>query len=289
MRIAIASGKGGTGKTFVATNLFETCRLSGRSTLLTDCDAEVPNALNFIHLEKQCQEMVSEYRPKFDLQKCTFCGKCMDYCAFNAIFCLPSQSKIQLLPHLCHGCGACAIACEEQAIIDNKEDIGIISFYTGNGQSFFIEGRMNKGEISAVPIIKQALRKSDKIAADYQIIDAPPGTSCPFIQTVVKADYIILVTEPTPFGLSDLQQAVNTLKVLEKPFGVIINRAGLGDKEMYGYLKNEQLKLLAEIPFDRNIAKMYSEGKLAVVHDIKMQQLFKNLLKRIIEYGNSSC
>lgn len=281
MKIAIASGKGGTGKTFVATNLYEICRSTGHATILADCDAEVPNAFHFIHQKKTSQENVTEYRPEFDTQQCTFCGKCVEYCSYNAIFYIPTQSQIRLLTHLCHGCGACAVACEEHAVKDATAEIGVISLYKENEQEVFIEGRMNKGETSAVPIIKQTLKKASEIPAEYLIIDAPPGTSCPFIQTVARADYTVLVTEPTPFGLSDLRQAVETLRTLKKPFGVVINRAGLGNTEMYSYLKRERIALLTEIPFDKKIAKIYSNGLLAVSVDSKMEQLFTELMEQI--------
>ncbi|MCI1682766.1 MAG: ATP-binding protein [Bacteroides sp.] len=287
MKIVVASGKGGTGKTFVATNLYETSRNTGHATILADCDAEVPNASHFIRAEKTSQENVTEYRPEFDAQKCTFCGKCMEYCTYNAIFCIPAQSQIRLLTHLCHGCGACAVACEEHAVKDGAAAVGVITFYKKDEQTVFIEGKMKSGEISAVPVIKQTIKRASEVPADYLIIDAPPGTSCPFIQTVARADYAVLVTEPTPFGLSDLRQAVETLRTLKKPFGVVINRAGLGNKEMYGYLKRERIELLAEIPFDKEIARIYSTGGLVVSTDKKMEQLFKTLMERIGENGNS--
>ena len=285
--IAIASGKGGTGKTLVATNLFYVLQQLDYQVTLVDCDAEEPNDLCFFSGEVVKSVDVYQRVPVIDENKCVFCGKCHEYCNYNAIFILPQAKIIKVIDDICHGCGACSVACSFDAIREKDVILGTVSCYSITDHTAIVEARMEVGVLSPVPVIKTAIKEADNIG--IVLLDSSPGTSCPFIQTVINADYVILVTEPTPFGLSDLRQAVDTLRVLEKPFGVIINRAGLGDKEMYDYLKNEQLKLLAEIPFDRNIAKMYSEGKLAVAHDLKMQQLFKNLLKRIIEYGNSSC
>ncbi|MCK9159137.1 MAG: ATP-binding protein [Bacteroidaceae bacterium] len=292
MKIAIASGKGGTGKTLVATNLFYTFQRMGLSVSLVDCDVEGPNALNFFQLHKVKVISVKEYCPKFDLQQCIYCGRCADYCDYNAIFIIPNQSQLHLLSHLCHGCGACAVACNNGAIEDSEIEVGIVSLFSTTMErekAFLVEGRINEGEHSATPVIKAAINQGDSLNTDFLILDSPPGVSCPFIQTVAKTDYVVLVTEPTPFGLSDLRQAVETLKHLHKPFGVIINRVGLGNHDVYDYLEKEHIALLAEIPFDKKVAHLYSEGNLLVTSQPIMSKYFESISKKIIKNGNSSC
>ena len=287
MKIAIASGKGGTGKTFVSTNLFQFFQSIGHHTLLVDCDVECPNSLIFFKLKKISDTLVMEYRPKIDLDKCNYCGRCSDYCEYNAIFCIPELEQIRLLSNLCHGCEACAVACKHNAIKDSKTEIGKISFFTDSYNHIFIEGRMKEGKISSVPVIKSTIKEASFLSYDYMILDSSPGTSCPFIQTATRADYIIIVTEPTPFGLSDLQQAVETLDTLNKNYGVIINRAGLGNADVYDYLNKNHIPILAEIPFSKEIAHLYSEGKLAVSYIDDVNELFKGIYNNIIDNGSS--
>lgn len=287
MKIAIASGKGGTGKTFVSTNLFQFFQSLGHHPLLVDCDVECPNSLIFFKLKKISDTFVMEYRPEIYLDKCNYCGRCSDYCEYNAIFCIPELEQIRLLSNLCHGCEACAVACKHNAIKDSKTEIGKISFFTDSYNHIFIEGRMKEGKISSVPVIKSTIKEASLLSYDYMILDSSPGTSCPFIQTAIRADYIILVTEPTPFGLSDLQQAVETLDTLNKNYGVIINRAGLGNADVYDYLNKNHIPVLAEIPFSKEIAHLYSEGKLAVSYLDDINELFKGIYSNIIDNGNS--
>ena len=287
MKIAIASGKGGTGKTFVSTNLFQIFQSLGHHTLLVDCDVECPNSLIFFKLKKISDTFVMEYRPEIDLDKCNYCGRCSDYCEYNAIFCIPELEQIHLLSNLCHGCEACSVACKYNAIKDSKTEIGKISFFTDSYNHIFIEGRMKEGKISSVPVIKSTIKEASFMSYDYMILDSSPGTSCPFIQTAIRADYIIIVTEPTPFGLSDLQQAIETLDTLNKNYGVIINRAGLGNADVYDYLNKNHIPILAEIPFSKEIAHLYSEGKLAVSYLDDINELFKGIYSNIIDNGSS--
>lgn len=263
MKIAIASGKGGTGKTFVATNLFDVLTRRKHRVTLVDCDAEAPNALAFFEAEKNYQEEVKQHVPVIHTELCTFCGRCRDFCTYNAIFFVPDPEIIQVFDELCHDCGACSYACEYGAITEKTVSIGAVSGFKMNGNANMIEAKTKTGIMSPVPHIKAALKKIEN-ERRIVILDAPPGTSCPFIQTVARADYIVLVTEPTPFGLSDLKQSIETLRLMDKPFGVIINRAGLGNRDVHDFLQKNEIPLLLEIPYDRQIASFYSNGELAV-------------------------
>ncbi len=287
MKIAIASGKGGTGKTFVSTNLLKTFESLGHSTLLLDCDVECPNSLLFFDLKKVSDTKVQEYRPIIDTDKCVFCGLCYEYCEYKAIFYVPELKHIKVLDNLCHGCKACSIACKHGAIEDSSTEIGSVSFFSDAKSHIFVEGRLKEGKIASIPIIKSAIKKASLLSYDFLLIDSSPGTSCPFIQTAVRADYIVLVAEPTPFGLSDLKQSVETLDSLNKDYGVIINRSGLGDIEVYDYLKKNNIPIIAEIPFSKEIARCYSEGKLAVSYLSETKELFEVICKTIIKNGNS--
>jgi MinD superfamily P-loop ATPase len=288
IKIAVASGKGGTGKTFVATNLYHTLVKNQRDTVLVDCDAEAPNAAAFFETILIKTIDVKQLVPVINTGTCTFCGRCHDYCNYNAIFILPPMKIIQVIEELCHGCGACSVACRDGAITEKPVSLGKVNLYSHNGKPSIIEARMNIGVMSPVFVIKAALKQIDT-RVEIAILDAPPGTSCPFIQTVSAADYVVLVTEPTPFGLSDLKQSVETLRKINKPFGVIINRAGLGDYNVQQYLLNEGISLLLEIPFSKEIARKYSNGEIVSATD----SIFTKQLNRVVEnitiqHGNSS-
>ena len=193
---------------------------------------------------------------------------------------------ITVIEDLCHGCGACSVACIDSAISERPVSLGKVTTYSVNGLPALIEARMNIGVMSPVPVIKAAVKKIDN-QVDIAILDAPPGTSCPFIQTVSSADYVILVTEPTPFGFSDLKQSAATLDKINKPYGVIINRAGLGDNVIYNWLKENKIPLLMEIPFDKEIAAVYSRGHLLVKEDLNYRTHFADLLKTIYNLTNN--
>lgn len=286
IKIAIASGKGGTGKTFVSTNLFFTLQQQGANVTLVDCDAEEPNALGFINGELEKSVQITQLVPVIDESKCTYCGKCNEYCNYNAIFFLGEAKIIKVMDELCHGCGACSVACEFDAITEKEDVLGEVNLYTVKEKNSLIEARMKVGVYSPVSVIKAAIKAAAN--AEIVLMDSPPGTSCPFIQTVAQADYVVLVTEPTPFGLSDLIQSVETLKTLKKPYGVIINRANLGNDDVYVYLNKENIPLLMNIPFDKNIASIYSKGELLCKHQPEWQSQFKNLFNSIqYQYGNS--
>lgn len=285
IKITIASGKGGTGKTFVATNLFQSLSLEGIPATLVDCDAEAPNAKLFFKSKKESTREVTQKVPVIDESHCTYCGKCHEYCNYHAIFFLPQSQMIKVIEELCHGCGACLVACKYGAILEKDSELGTITRYSLTNHNTLIESRMHTGVYSPVQVIKKGIKEAtDQIIT---ILDAPPGTSCPFIHTVLKADYVVLVTEPTPFGLSNLKQTVDTLRLMEKSFGVIINRAGLGNDEVYNYIKQENIKLLLEIPFQREIASTYSRGTLLTEIEPEWKKKFLSLFDTIIkENGN---
>ena len=288
MKIAIASGKGGTGKTFISTNIFYTLLQNNYRAILVDCDAEAPNSLEFFEKSLRSKSEVTQQVPVINTDFCTFCGKCNEYCNYNAIFILPQKKIINVIEDLCHGCGACSVACKDGAISEKSVSLGIVSSYSTNKLTDLIEARINVGVMSPVPVIKSAIKQIDN-QNDIVIFDAPPGTSCPFIQTVSSADYVLLVTEPTPFGLSDLIQSVETLRTMDKSFGVIINRSGLGDKKVQEYLSQENIPLLLEIPFNKKIAGLYSTGKIVSKTNPLFAEQLLTIIKKIIKtHGNSS-
>ncbi len=280
--IAIASGKGGTGKTFISTNLFNSLQNSGLNMALVDCDAEAPNDREFFQdAVLQNRRTVTQKVPVIDKSKCTYCGKCDEYCNFNAIFFLEEPPTIEVLEELCHGCGACSVACKFGAISEKDDLLGYVNQYRFSTGNELIEGRMEVGVHVSVEIIKESIKTADKF--DLVLLDSPPGTGCPFIQTVYKADYVVLVTEPTPFGLSDLKQSVEILKEMGIPCGVIINRADMGTDDVRNYLKGENIPLLMSVPFDREIAVAYSKGELITNLNTAWRAKFNRLYHAIKE------
>jgi MinD superfamily P-loop ATPase len=288
IKIAIASGKGGTGKTFIATNIFYTLLKNNYMAMLVDCDAEAPNSIAFFKAKLINRTKVTQQVPVINTDICTFCGKCREYCNYNALFILPPMKIINVIEDLCHGCGACSVACKFGAISEKPFSLGQISTYSLNGMAALLEARINVGVMSPVNVIKAAIKQIDN-HSDIAILDAPPGTSCPFIQTVSAVDYVVLVTEPTPFGLSDLKQSVETLRKINKPCGVIINRAGLGNNDVNEYLLQEEISLLLEIPFKKEIAGLYSRGKIVSETDSFFAKQMLAVVENIItQHGNSS-
>jgi MinD superfamily P-loop ATPase len=249
--ISVASGKGGTGKTTVAVNL----ALSIGSCKLIDCDVEEPNAHMLLKTELIKSRQVLLPTPIVDQEKCTLCGECGKFCQFNAIF--VGKERVLVYQDICHSCGGCALVCPEKAISDSDRRIGDIRI-SQNDDLRLVYGILDIGEPLATPIIKAVKLEIDD--QGINILDAPPGTACPVIETMQDSDYIILVTEPTPFGLHDLSMAVEVVKKLGIPHGVIINRAGIGDTKVNDYCKMQNIPILMEIPFDRKIAELYSQG-----------------------------
>ena len=279
IKIAVASGKGGTGKTLVSTNLFWTAQKAGLPVTLVDCDAEEPNVVEFVSGDVFYTKTVTQNVPIINHELCVFCGKCSNYCNYNAIVYLPANQFIKVVEDLCHDCGACLVACKFGAITEKEKQLGTVKAMYLNSHAEIIEACADVGVYSPVSVIKKAIKEASN--GYLAIFDSPPGISCPFIATVESADYVILVTEPTPFGLNDLKLSAETLMQLQKPFGVIVNRAGLGNREVYDWLKQNKIQLLLEVPFDREIARIYSEGELLTEKKPEFQLQFKQVLKTV--------
>jgi len=254
MIISVASGKGGTGKTLIATSLALTLSEKDKVQLL-DCDVEEPNADIFIRSSITKSYPVLIPIPKVDEAKCTYCGKCAEVCAYNAVAVV--NKKVLIFPELCHGCGACSYLCPESAITEEGQEIGIVE--KGNsGNIELIQGRLTIGQPMAPPIIREVKKHID--SENEVIIDVPPGTSCPVVEAVKGSDFCLLVTEPTPFGLNDLSLAVEVVRELGIPCGVLINRAGIGDGKVEEYCGTQNIPVLLTIPLDAKIASFYSRG-----------------------------
>jgi len=272
MIIAVASGKGGTGKTTVATNI----ALSIGNAQFLDCDVEEPNANIFLHATIKEHEDVSVRIPKIDKRKCDYCGKCSEFCVYNALAVI--RSKVLVFPELCRSCGGCELVCPKDAISWRERVIGRIEHGQTKGSDFY-HGLLNVGEAQAIPVIKALKRKINKNM--NVIIDVPPGTSCPVIESISGSDYCILVTEPTPFGLHDLKLAVEVVRHLRIPFGVVINRDGIGDNRVEVYCKKDHISVLLKIPERQKIALLYSKGIALVNEAYEWQEMFGLLFNRI--------
>jgi len=258
MIISVASGKGGTGKTTIAVNL----ALSIGNVQFLDCDVEEPNAHIFLKPKINRQEKAFILVPEIDNSKCVYCGKCAKVCVYNAIAVLPGQEVKRgttlVFAHLCHGCGACSALCPKNAIKEVNREIGVVE--SGDcGKIEFVHGKLNIGEAMSPPLIRRVKEHID--TKKTVIIDAPPGTSCPVVTSVKGSDFCVLVTEPTPFGLNDLILAVEVLKKLAIPFGVVINRADLGNNKTEEYCKQKNIPVLMRVPFKKEIAMAYSKGE----------------------------
>ena len=273
MIISIASGKGGTGKTTVATNLTLSI---GSDVQLLDCDVEEPNAHLFIHPVFDQTEIVTTPVPEIDRDKCTHCGKCGEICQFKAIVVV--GETVLPFEELCHSCGGCMAVCPEDAITEKGRELGLLQKGHRNGIEF-IHGKLRVGEAMSPPLIKKVLSFTDP--AKLTIVDAPPGTSCPVIESMKNADFVLLVTEPTPFGLYDLKLAVGAVKIINIPCGLVINRSNLGDDKVKTYAHKVNLPVLMEIPYDRRIAEAYSRGDMIVEVMPEWKERFLELYHRI--------
>ena len=277
MIISIASGKGGTGKTTVATNL----ALSIGKCQLLDCDVEEPNAHIFLNPQIMESRSVGLPVPQVDLEKCTYCGKCAEVCQFSAIAVI--KKNVLTFPELCHGCGACSLLCPADAITEVERKIGTIEIGQSDGTRF-IHGILEISEAMSPPLIRAV--KDAASNNGTTIVDVPPGTSCPVIEAVRGSDFCLLVTEPTPFGLNDLILAVEMLRILKIPLGVAINRSDVGDDKVDDYCHREDIPILMKIPMDRDLAVAYSNGIPLVVAKPKWKAEFAELfeyIKRIVE------
>ena len=251
MIVTVASGKGGTGKTSVADNM----ALSVGEVQLLDCDVEEPNAHLLLHPDFRRMEPVYTLVPFVNEELCNHCGDCSRFCQYNALF--NSSEKMLVFSELCHSCGGCALVCPKKAIVEEKHVVGTLKIGQA-GDLALVYGELEIGKPLAIPVIK-AVKKQIK-EDESVIIDSPPGTSCPFVETVRGSDFCVLVAEPTPFGLHDLRITVQVLRKIAVPYGVVINRAGIGDKKVYEYCREESIPILIEIPYKRRIAQLYSRG-----------------------------
>ena len=275
MKIAIASGKGGTGKTTLATAFAQAAQ--GPVQYL-DCDVEEPNGHLFLRPQFNHQQRCEVIIPKINEARCTACGKCRDICRFNAI--TQFGDTVMTFAELCHSCLGCFRVCSEDAIQEDKRKIGILESGQA-GPIAFGHGRLRVGEAMGVPLLSavKGLAREDHLV----ILDAPPGTSCPFVETVKGCDQVLLVTEPTPFGLHDLKLAVAALKTLDLPHGVIINRTGLGDDRVQRWCEAEQIPLLLEIPFERRVAEHYARGQGLLTSLPGLQEKLQDILNDLRE------
>ncbi|MDY0194846.1 MAG: ATP-binding protein [Sulfurovaceae bacterium] len=278
MKVTIASGKGGTGKTTISTNLTAYLAEHGKSVVLADLDVEEPNSGLFIHGKIKYDKTANKMVPNWDSTDCTYCGECADVCNFNAIVAL--NDEIIIHPELCHSCYACSELCPTDSLPMIPERIGEIKvFETENFD--LVEGRLDIGQEMAVPLIGQAIDYVDENYDGYiKLLDAPPGTSCPVIEASRESDFVILITEPTPFGLNDLKLAVETMKVLNKKIGVIINRYGIGNNSVEEYCKDENIPIITKVNNDKAVAQCYAKGELIY----PQIEHFKDSIKEIANF-----
>ncbi|MFO8145471.1 MAG: ATP-binding protein [Candidatus Syntrophosphaera sp.] len=260
MKIAIASGKGGTGKTTLAVNLALRAA-ENREVSLVDLDVEEPNSGIFIHGKLENEQRIFRSVPKWDREACTLCGKCVELCQYNAIIRLGKE--IMVMPQLCHSCYACSELCPTDALPMRESPLGTLR-HKRIGRLDFIESKLDIGMEMASPMIGKTLEYMSEHCSgnDYQFRDCPPGTACPVISATKDADFIILVTEPTPFGLYDLELAAETMRHLGKPMSVVVNRYGIGNDEVFHYCKEQDIPVWAKIPNQREMAELYSRGEL---------------------------
>ncbi len=303
--ICVAGGKGGTGKTTVAANLAVTLaqELAPRGTRVTylDCDVEEPNGHLFLHPRLTTRDRVTVPIPQVDRDRCIGCGACAEICQFNAMTVINGSAMV--FPELCHSCDGCRLVCPTGAIAHTQQEIGTVE--TGIAQHSaplpaplpapllsplpsplpspltVVKGQLDIGQVKTPPVIQAV--KQQIPASGIAILDAPPGTSCPVVETLRNADYLVLVTEPTPFGLHDLKLVVEMARILGIPFGIVVNRAGIGDRALYHYCQVEKIAILAEIPDDRQIAIAYSRGQLAVECLPEIQAKFAQLGATLLE------
>jgi MinD superfamily P-loop ATPase len=277
MKLAVASGKGGTGKTTVSVSLALAAK--GPAQLL-DCDVEEPNAHIFLSPSIEQKRRCTLIVPSVIENKCTYCGKCRDICRFNAITVF--EKIIMTFPELCHSCRGCFLVCPEDALAETEREVGFVEKGHANGISF-VQGKLRVGEAMSPPLIKAVKTEAQDPSECLVILDAPPGTSCPVIETVNDADYTLLVTEPTPFGLYDLKLAVGMLRKLGRPFGVILNRSDMGNEAVETWCRQENIPIHLKIPFDRKIAEGYARGEPLIVSRPDLRNSFESLLEELVQ------
>lgn len=275
MKIAVLSGKGGTGKTTIATNL----AINATGSVLIDTDVEEPNSHIFLKPRINQTISVEKSFPVIDSNKCTLCGACGEFCRYNAI--LPAKKEVLVFKEICHDCGGCKFTCPVGAITYDNREIGKIYVGKCDNQLDMEYGDLNVGEVSGVKIIS-TLKERHK-DTPLLFIDCPPGTSCATVEAIEDVDYAVIVSEPTPFGVSDMKMVVELLRSMNTPFGVVVNKAGLGDNEIYDYCNSENIEILEEIPFDENIARLYANGEVLSTKIVSYKEKILSILDKIIE------
>lgn len=275
MNVTVASGKGGTGKTLVALNM--ACS-QGEEIHVVDCDVEEPNLHLFLHPQITHQEKVFLPVPEVNKERCTGCRKCAEVCAFNAIAVF--LEEVVIFPELCHGCRSCILFCPQKALQEGKRELGMIE-QGRQGNISFYQGSLNTGEALAPPIIRYLKKRWTRKGST--ILDAPPGTSCPVVETVKGSDYVLLVTEPTPFGLHDLDLSVQLCQKMGLKVGLVINRSDIGDNGVNQFAKREGLPVLLTIPYQEEIARSYAQGRILVKEDAVWKRRFQDLWQGIIQ------
>jgi MinD superfamily P-loop ATPase len=281
MKIAVASGKGGTGKTTIATSLALTLSAQGQEVSFLDCDVEAPNAHLFLHPNFETSRQVNRLVPGVYTEICSGCGRCAEVCQFHAIVVLGGKPLV--FPELCHGCGSCSLECPENAITETPEKLGILEAGNTPEGINFARGLLDVGEPMAVPVIRQLKQWQLSRSAGIVILDSPPGTSCPVVESIRGADFLLLVTEPTPFGLHDLKLAVQLARELEISTGVVINRDGVGEPEVEEFCQQVGLPVLMRIPLERDIGEGIARGKTLLQIRPEFQPRFNEMLAQIMD------
>jgi MinD superfamily P-loop ATPase len=283
MRIVVASGKGGTGKTTIATGLALVLAQAGPAPLFLDCDVEAPNAHFFLEPRLAHRQDVNLPIPRVVLDQCTFCGRCAEVCQYHAIAVI--KRNVMVFPELCHGCGSCTLNCPERAIVEEAHPIGVLERGEAAKGITFARGTLNIGEPMASPVIRQLKQWITPTQGQTVIVDAPPGTACPVVEAMHGADLVLLVTEPTPFGLHDLRLAVDLTRQLDLPAAVVINRDGIGDGQVTRFCEGAGLPVLMRIPFDRDLAEGLARGRplpeIGPAYRAQLQTLADRLLEEV--------
>jgi MinD superfamily P-loop ATPase len=275
MKIAVASGKGGTGKSTVSTNLAYFLSKIYKDVALLDCDVEEPNCHIFMKPDFNYSQSVCVPIPEINTEKCIACGKCAEVCQYNALAFV--KNKVLVFGEICHGCGNCKLICPAEAITETGREVGVVE--AGYAQGFsFVHGKSRIGEAMSPPLIKAVKKYGNTKDHKLQILDCPPGTSCPVIAAVDGADFVVMVTEPTPFGLYDLKLAVDVIRKIGLPFGVVINRSGENDSLIEDWAKEESINILTKIPDDRRVAECYSKGDIVLRAMPEFKEYFEPLV-----------